>query len=134
MSVNPWVIPGSLQNLPTAGGKIPAFHFVFRAGLGILHLYVTHRMTLSVDGVDASSNLRLKWKGATVRAADLPETDWVCRAGERIEVIADFPGGLKPGQHHIKLEMLSGGYYGGRALTTAPIVLCEFEDELASGR
>jgi hypothetical protein len=131
VNVNPWVIPGSLQNLPAAGGKIPGFHFVFRAGLGVTHLYVTHRMMLSVDGADASSNLRLKWKGATVRAADLPETDWVCLAGEPIEVIAEFPGGLKPGQHHIKLETIRGGNYGGRAETGAPRVLCEFEDELA---
>ncbi len=131
MNVNPWVIPGSLQNLPPAGGKIPGFHFVFRAGLGVTHLYVTHRMTLTVDRADASANLRLKWKEKTSRADALPETDWVCRAGEPIEVIADFPGGLKPGQHHLKLEIISGGGYGGRGESGAPRVLCEFEDELA---
>ena len=63
MNVNPWVIPGSLQNLPASGGKIPGFHFVFRAGYGVTFLYVVHRMTLSVDGADVSRNLRLKWKG-----------------------------------------------------------------------
>jgi hypothetical protein len=130
VNVNPWVIPGSLQNLPVVDGKIAGFHFVFRMGLGVTHLYVTHRMTLSVDGVDASSNLRLRRDGLTIRADELPETDWVCRAGEPIEVIAEFPGGLKRGQHRIKLEVLSGGNYGGRIGTGAPRVLCEFEDEL----
>ncbi len=129
MNVNPWVIPGSLQNLPAAAGRIPGFHFVFRAGLGVTHLYVTQRMTLSVDGVDASSSLRLRRNGLTVRADELPETDWVCRAGDPIEVIVEFPGGLKPGQHRIKLEVLFGGGYGGRIETGAPRALCEFEDE-----
>lgn len=125
MNVNPWVIPGSLQNLPPANGKIPGFHFVFRAR-NDTYLYTTHLMKLSADGMDASSNLRLNWQGRTARAADLPETDWVARMGQFIEVVAEFPGGLKPGSHHIKLEVISGGYGGDGAL----YALCEFEDDL----
>lgn len=129
MNVNPWVIPGSFQNLPEADGNSPGFHFVFRLhGNGLL--YVTHRMTLSVDGAYASSNLQLKWKGLLSRAADLPETTWVCHVGDPIEVMAQFPHGLKPGLHHIRLEVVSGGNFGGNAQAGKPWVLCEFEDDL----
>jgi hypothetical protein len=131
MNVNPWVIPDSLRNLPPVGGRIPGFHFIFRADLGVTHIYVAHRMTLTVDGTDVSANLWLKWKGQTAGAADLPETDWIWRAGEAVEVIAEKPGGLAPGQHILKLEALMGGTYGGRAASAEPRVLCEFEDDLA---
>jgi len=131
MSVNPWVIPGSLRNLPAVAGRIPGFRFVFRADLGVTHIYVTHRMTLTVDGTDVSANLRLTWKGRTVRADELPETDWVWRAGEPVEVIAEKPGGLAPGRHSLKLDALMGGTYGGRPATFEPRVLCEFEDDVA---
>lgn len=135
MNVNPWVIPGSLQNLPPVDGKAPGFHFAFRAA-GHLFLFVTHRMILTVDGADASANLQLRSRGATVRAADLPKTDWCRRQGELIEVIGERPGGLGPGTHHIKLEALYGGNYAGAGGISSfpdsevPRSICEFEEEV----
>jgi len=129
MNLNPWVIPGSLRNLPAVDGQVPGFRFVFRTP-GITFFYVAHRVSLSVDGADYSRNLRLKHRNTTVLATDLPTTDWVCTVGEPIEVIAECPGGLAPGRHRVKLQILFGGGYGGAGDSGRWRTLCEFEDQV----
>jgi len=131
MSVNPWYIPGSLQNLASQGGKPSGFTFAFRsAGLRTL-LFVTHSMTVILDrrpiGIKA---IKVGFRGSTVRASDLPTTDWVTREGDRVDIAVEFPSGLTRGRHHLRLEAVFGGTYGG-GRSGQSVVLCEFEAEAA---
>ena len=131
MSVDPRYIPGSLRNLSPAGNQSPGFGFVFRTQGNRTLLYVTHRMTLWVDGVEIpGERLRLRRNGVGVRAPDLVQTDWVPLEGESIEVLADYPGGLQTGRHHVKLQALFGGVWGSTR-AGSPATLCDFEAELA---
>jgi hypothetical protein len=132
MSTDPRYIPGSLRNLPLAGDRSAGFRFVFRTQGSRSLYYVTHRMTLTVDGVAIpGEKLRLTRNGVTVRASDLVRTDWVPLEGESIEVAAEHPGGLGPGRHRIRLQALFGGVWGS-ARAAIPTTLCDFEAEIAS--
>ena len=127
MNVNPWYVPRSLRNLEPADGNVPGFRFMYRVPILRANYFVTHRMTLILDGAELKEpNLRLTRKGVTVHAADLPTTNWACLRGETIEVTADLPAGLRKGWHRIRLEALFGGAFGGGVPGT-PVALCDFQ-------
>jgi hypothetical protein len=129
MSVSQWYVPDSLRNLEPADGDVPGFRFAYRVPQLRTMYFVTHRMTLFLDGaVVPNPNLRLRYKGVTARAADLPETDWVCRRGEIVEVTVDLRGGLRRGRHEVRLAAVLGGGFGGGAPGT-PVTLCDFATE-----
>jgi hypothetical protein len=131
MSVSPWYVPGSLRNLEPADGNVAGFRFAYRVAEFRTMYYVTHRMALFLDGAELKNpNLWLTYKGVTVRAAQLPETNWVCLRGDLVEVAADFPGGLRQGRHQVRLEAVFGGGFGGGA-PAASVRLCDFTGEIA---
>lgn len=128
--MNPWYIPGSLQNLSPVAGKVPGFRFVYRLSAGKTFLYVIHRMILTVDGKDASADLRLKFKNVTVRSTELPTTNWVAGPGDPMEFTVSWPGGLAAGRHRIRAQAVFGGNYGGRSEQGLPRELFDFEMDL----
>jgi len=127
MSVNPNYLPGSLKNFEPAEGNVGGFRFAYRVHeLRTMYL-ATHRLTVSVDGVALpAATLQVTFKGVTVKAEALPETDWVALRGEVIEITAALPGGLSPGRHQIRVEAVFGGSFGGGA--PAAVLLADFAD------
>jgi hypothetical protein len=128
MRVNPWYIPGTLQNV-SSNGTPTGFEFTYRQAKFRL-LYVTHKMTLFVDGVAIKQpNLRLTRNGLTVSATDLVTTTWACEPGEPIQFAADLPGGLSKGTHTIRIDAVFGGK-GDGSNGSKPIQIIDFQAEV----
>ena len=129
MSVYPWLVPGSLRNLEPADGVVTGFRFAFRINELRTMFYAVHRVALILDGAPVkNANLRLTYRGMTVRAESLPETTWVCLRGEVLDVAVDYPGGLSRGKHRIRLEAVFGGeFFTGLEGKALPV--CDFETE-----
>ncbi|MBM3854651.1 MAG: hypothetical protein FJ399_16120 [Verrucomicrobia bacterium] len=120
-------MPKTLRNLEPVGGKVTGFRFSYRVYELRTMYFATHRMILLLNGaVLPRPRLHVTFKGVTVSAENLPETDWVALRGEVIEIAVELPGGLRPGQHQVRVEAVFGGGFGGGM--PAAVLLAEFSD------